>query len=142
VLVVAVDGDRVTTCHWANGVALEATEKTASAREVAALTVRGELVPPTASLARTFTTLMPKLKNSGTLSYVIFDLPPVGQSGLACRLAASLDKTLLVVEAEKTRVEKLEEARRLLLEANANTSIIFNKERHYLPRWLDPDQKD
>ena len=53
-----------------------------------------------ASVVQSFSELMPKLKSSD-YDYIIFDLPPITQTSGSLRLASQMERTLLVVEAEK-----------------------------------------
>jgi hypothetical protein len=43
---------------------------------------------------------------------------------------------LLVVESEKTDRDVVKRASSLLSESKANVSVILNKEKAYVPKWL------
>lgn len=67
----------------------------------------------------------------------IFDLPAVGQTNAAVRLAGLLDGVLLVVEAERVRHEVAQRTRELLRRANVNLlGAVLNKRRQHVPAWL------
>jgi len=96
--------------------------------------------PPDAHPARVglkrFFSLMPNLKAS-EFDYVIFDLPPLNQTSPTIGLAGFMDKVLLVVEAEKNNCELVQRGYRDLMGARADVSIVLNKVRSYLPKWLE-----
>ena len=100
------------------------------------------IAPPNAHPARVglkkFFSLMPNLKAS-EFDYVTFDLPPLNQTSPTIGLAGYMDKVLLVVEAEKNSRELVQRGYRELMGARADVSIVLNKVRSYLPKWLDGD---
>lgn len=68
---------------------------------------------------------------------IIFDLPAVGQTSAALRLAGLLDGILLVVEAERVRYEVARRVRETLARSNARLfGAVLNKRRQYVPNWL------
>jgi len=68
---------------------------------------------------------------------IIFDLPAVGQTDAAIRLAGLLDGVLLIVEAERVRQEVARRTRELLRRANVNLlGAVLNKRRQHVPAWL------
>lgn len=68
---------------------------------------------------------------------VIVDLPPVGQTSAAMRLAGWMDGVLLVVEAERVRYEVAQRTRELLGRSNVHLlGAVLNKRRQYVPNWL------
>ena len=81
---------------------------------------------------------MPNLKAS-EFDYVIFDLPPLNQTSPTIGLAGFMDKVLLVVEAEKNNRDLVKRGYRELMAARADVSVVLNKVRSYLPKWLDGD---
>ena len=83
-----------------------------------------------------FFSLMPNLKAS-EFDYVIFDLPPLNQTSPTIGLAGFMDKVLLIVEAEKNNRELVQHGYRELMGARADVSIVLNKVRSYLPKWLE-----
>jgi capsular exopolysaccharide synthesis family protein len=79
--------------------------------------------------------LFQKLKAEFEL--IVCDLPAVGQTGRAVRLAGCMDGVLLVVEAERVRWEAAQKVKELLSDANAHlVGAVLNKRRHYAPAWL------
>ena len=91
-----------------------------------------------ASVVQSFSDLMPKLKVSD-YDYIIFDLPPITQTSGAIRLAAQMERTLLVVESEKTHKEKISAAKSYLAASKTQLATVLNKTRSYGPRSLNPD---
>jgi succinoglycan biosynthesis transport protein ExoP len=81
---------------------------------------------------------MPNLKASD-FDYVIFDLPPINQISPTIGLAGFMDKVLLVVEAEKNSRELVRRWYRELVGTRADVSVVLNKVRSYVPKWLDGD---
>jgi len=79
--------------------------------------------------------LVPHLKASD-FDYIIFDMPPLGQTSVAVPMARFMDKVLVVVEAEKSNRDYLKRAYDELLACRASVSVILNKARSYTPRWL------
>jgi uncharacterized protein involved in exopolysaccharide biosynthesis/Mrp family chromosome partitioning ATPase len=80
--------------------------------------------------------LMPRLRASD-YDYIIFDLPPVGQTSVTQRMAGYMDNVLLVVEAEKSHREAVQRSLAMLAQTRANVATVLNKQRKYLPAWLD-----
>jgi polysaccharide biosynthesis transport protein len=70
------------------------------------------------------------------LDYVIFDMPPIGETSATASLAGFMDKLLLVVEAEKSTKAAIKKAYASLA-PKVDVSVIFNKRRSYGPRWLE-----
>ncbi|HEY0455768.1 MAG TPA: Wzz/FepE/Etk N-terminal domain-containing protein [Verrucomicrobiae bacterium] len=81
------------------------------------------------------TDLMPRIKASD-YDYIIFDMPPITQTGVVLRLAGHMDMVLMVVEFEKTNRGLAHRAASLLDEAKANVAAVLNKRREYIPAWL------
>jgi len=96
----------------------------------------GEGVPRI--LPKRFAAIVPKLKASD-YDYIIFDMPPVGQTSITARLSGFMDMVLLVIESEKTDREVAQRATALLAESNAHVSAVLNKTRRYVPSRLQPD---
>jgi polysaccharide biosynthesis transport protein len=82
-----------------------------------------------------FYDLMPNFQASD-FDYIIFDMPPMDESSLALAMSGYVDKTLLVVEAEKDNRDALKRASAELLRARCRLSGILNKSRTYGPKWL------
>jgi uncharacterized protein involved in exopolysaccharide biosynthesis/Mrp family chromosome partitioning ATPase len=91
-----------------------------------------------ASVVQSFSDLMPKLKVSD-YDFIVFDLPPISQTSGSLRLASQMERTLLVVEAEKSDKRQVERAARLLGASRAKISTVFNKSRSYGPKALQDD---
>ncbi len=85
-----------------------------------------------------FFDLMPNLKASD-FDYIIFDMPPLGQTSPTLGMAGFMDKVLLVVEGEKTGRETVKRGYEALIAGRDNISVIFNKGRSYVPDWLHSD---
>lgn len=98
------------------------------------------VVPPNAGpmqlvLKRLFD-LMPNLKASD-FDYIIFDMPHLSQTSPTLGMAGFMDKVLLVMEAEKSDRDFVKRSYAELIAARANVSIVFNKARSYVPKWLE-----
>jgi polysaccharide biosynthesis transport protein len=91
-----------------------------------------------ASIAQSFTDLMPKLKASD-YDYIVFDLPPITQTSGSVRLAGQMERTLLVVESEKTAKESLQKAKKLLASPQTHLAAVLNKTRTYGPAFLSKE---
>jgi len=83
-------------------------------------------------LPNRFNSLVPKLKASD-FDYIIFDMPAVSPISVTPRLASYMDAMLMVVEAEKSDREQVEQATELLSRNNPNVGAILNKTRNYGP---------
>ncbi len=79
--------------------------------------------------------IVPKLKASD-FDYIIFDLPEVSPISPTPRLAGFMDAMLMVVEAEKTSIDVVDEATQLLQSSNAHIGAILNKTNSYVPKKL------
>lgn len=86
-------------------------------------------------LPKGFAALVPKL-HASDYDYIIFDMPPIGRTGVTQRLAGFMDMTLLVVEAEKTSRDVVKQAGAAMAESKASVSVILNKTRSYIPAML------
>ncbi len=95
--------------------------------------MNGDKLPIT--LPRQFAGLMPKLRASD-YDYIIFDMPPVSQIGVASKLGRFMDVNLLVVESEKTAVDVVKQASSLVSGTKPNVGVVLNKKRTYVPQWL------
>jgi Mrp family chromosome partitioning ATPase len=83
-----------------------------------------------------FFEMMPNLKASD-FDYIIFDMPPLDQTSPTWGMAAFMDKLLLIVEAEKNGRDVINRGYRQLVAERNNVSVVVNKTRSYVPRWLD-----
>jgi uncharacterized protein involved in exopolysaccharide biosynthesis/Mrp family chromosome partitioning ATPase len=95
--------------------------------------MNGDKLPIT--LPRQFAGLMPKLRASD-YDYIIFDMPPVSQIGVASKLGRFMDVNLMVVESEKTAVDVVKQASSMVSGAKPNVGVVLNKKRTYVPQWL------
>jgi uncharacterized protein involved in exopolysaccharide biosynthesis/Mrp family chromosome partitioning ATPase len=85
-----------------------------------------------------FFDMMPNLKASD-FDYIIFDMPPLAQTSPTWGMAAFMDKLLLVVEAEKDNRELIKRGYGKLIAERENVSVVVNKARSYVPKWLDAE---
>ena len=85
-----------------------------------------------------FFDLMPNLKASD-FDYIIFDMPPLNQTSPTLGMAGFMDKVLVVLEAEKNNRDAVKRNYSQLVAARANVSVVLNKTRSYVPKWLDGD---
>jgi Mrp family chromosome partitioning ATPase len=92
-------------------------------------TAQGAIIP------KKFYDLIPHLKASD-FDYIIFDMPPLGQTSVTLPMSRFMDKVLVVVEAERSNRDLLKRAYSELLACRASVSIIFNKARSYTPKCL------
>lgn len=69
--------------------------------------------------------------------WVLFDSPAITSCRDAASLAASMDGVILVVEAEKTRWEVAENARKSIKRGNGNVlGVVLNKRKYPIPNWV------
>src|SRR5204863_3307880 len=85
-----------------------------------------------------FFDMMPNLKASD-FDYIIFDMPRLVQTSPTWGMAAFMDKLLLVVEAEKNNREMIKRGYGKLAAERNNVSVVVNKARSYVPKWLDAE---
>jgi uncharacterized protein involved in exopolysaccharide biosynthesis/Mrp family chromosome partitioning ATPase len=83
-----------------------------------------------------FFDLMPNMRASD-FDYIIFDMPPLGQTTPTLGMAGFMDKLLLVVEAEQNNREMLRRGYSSLVAIRNNVSVILNKTRSYTPKWVE-----
>jgi polysaccharide biosynthesis transport protein len=88
-----------------------------------------------ASIAQSFTELLPKLKTS-EYDYIVFDLPPINQISGSIRLVGQMERTLIVAEAERTSKDSLVQAKRVLSGIPGQMLTVLNKTRTYAPGFL------
>ena len=79
--------------------------------------------------------LLPQLKISD-FDYVIFELPPLGETSPTVAMAGFMDKMLVVAEAEKTNGEELKRQLTDLERNGADVSCLLNKVDDTIPKWL------
>jgi uncharacterized protein involved in exopolysaccharide biosynthesis/Mrp family chromosome partitioning ATPase len=98
------------------------------------------VAPPNAGPAqlglKKFFDLMPNLKAS-EFDYIIFDMPPLSETSPTIGMAPFMDKMLLIVEAEKNTREAVKRGYSALVAGRDNVSVVLNKGRSYVPKWLD-----
>jgi Mrp family chromosome partitioning ATPase len=83
-----------------------------------------------------FFELMPNLKASD-FDYIIFDMPPLGQTSPTVGMAGFMDKLLLVVDADQNNRETVRRGYSALVNIRNNVSVVLNKAQHYGPKWAD-----
>jgi uncharacterized protein involved in exopolysaccharide biosynthesis/Mrp family chromosome partitioning ATPase len=95
--------------------------------------------PPDAQQAqlipRKFYGLMPHLKASD-FDYIIFDMPPFSQTSITLPISRFMDKVVIVAEAEKSSRDVVKRAKEEFTSVGTSISVILNKSRSYLPRWI------
>jgi uncharacterized protein involved in exopolysaccharide biosynthesis/Mrp family chromosome partitioning ATPase len=98
------------------------------------------VAPPNAGPAqlglKKFFDLMPNLKASD-FDYIIFDMPPLGQTSPTLGMAPFMDKLLVMVQAGKDNRETVKRGYKALISARDNVSVVVNKVRSYTPKWMD-----
>jgi Mrp family chromosome partitioning ATPase len=78
--------------------------------------------------------LLRSLEND--FGFIVLDLPPV-ESSLCFVASGLLNGVLLVMEAERTRLETAARAKQRLIDARASVlGVILNKHSQHLPSWL------
>ncbi|MCW1922890.1 Wzz/FepE/Etk N-terminal domain-containing protein [Luteolibacter arcticus] len=82
--------------------------------------------------------LLPHFRAS-EFDYVIFDMPPMGQTSPTLAMAGLMDKVLLVVDGEDTNRDTLKWGYSELVKGRADVSCVFNKARSHAPRWVAGD---
>jgi capsular exopolysaccharide synthesis family protein len=91
--------------------------------------------PPRILLPSRFNAMINSMKKD--YHYVVLDMPAVGESRSAARLASLCDGVVLVVEAGSQRWEILCKTKEQLLKYNANTlGVVLNKRKFPIPEWL------
>jgi len=70
--------------------------------------------------------------------FVVFDSAPVNGYADALILAPRLDATVFVIEADRTRIEEVQRAKRQIERAGGKTlGALLNRRRSYIPRFLE-----
>lgn len=101
-------------------------------------TVQSSNAGPAQLGLKKFFELMPNLKASD-FDYIIFDMPPLGQTSPTVGMAGFMDKFLLVVDAEQNNRETVRRGYSALVNIRNNVSVVLNKARRYVPKWVDGD---
>jgi len=82
-----------------------------------------------------FFDLMPNLKASD-FDYIIFDMPPLGQTSPTWALSPFMDKMLLIVQGDTTNKDVVNRGYKKLVRERENVSVVFNKAQSYGPKWV------
>ena len=114
------------------------TEITSASENLYLATVGSPNAGPAQLGLKKFFDMMPNLKASD-FDYIIFDMPPLAQTSPTWGMAAFMDKLLLVVEAEKNSRETIKRGYGKLVAERNNVSVVVNKARSYVPKWLDAE---
>jgi len=70
--------------------------------------------------------------------FVVFDLPPAIVYGDAFIICPRLDASLIVIEADRTRIPEVERARRNLERVGVRVAgSVLNRRRNYLPSFIE-----
>ena len=70
--------------------------------------------------------------------FVVFDLPPANVYGDAFIICPRLDATMVVIEADHTRIPEVERTRRNLERVGARLAgSVLNRRRNYIPTFLE-----
>jgi Mrp family chromosome partitioning ATPase len=83
-----------------------------------------------------FFDLMPNLKASD-FDYVIFDMPPLGQTSPTLGMAGFMDRLLLVVDAGKNNRDMVRRGYAALASTRDNIAVVLNKTQSHAPKWVD-----
>jgi len=79
--------------------------------------------------------LVESLKKEFHLS--VFDMPAAGEASPTTRMARLLDGVVLVVEAERVRLEVAQRITEQFVRADVRLlGAVLNKRQHYVPNWL------
>ncbi len=82
-----------------------------------------------------FRTLLQSMKKS--YRYVIIDLPAVSQTSIVPLMSGLCDDAVIVVAAERSRLEVVQRLKEQLVKSQANIlGVVLNKRRFYIPQWL------
>lgn len=115
--------------------ALQAESNVPSAGEHLFLATGKASASGTLSIApKKFYDLLPALRSSA-FDYIIFDLPPLDQSGSTLAVSGSMDKILFLVEAEKNERDAIRRAYDELTAAKAEVAVVVNKTPTNVPKW-------
>lgn len=150
VLYIALERSKVMVSTFAKGRPAEYLPEGQTAQELA-LTSENDFVQQSlvslsrigrgatgASIVQSFCDLLPRLRNSD-FDYIVFDLPPLTQTSGSLRLAAQMERTLLMVEADKSTRQRVDKAKALLQSSQTSLLTVLNKARTYGPQSLRDD---
>jgi succinoglycan biosynthesis transport protein ExoP len=80
--------------------------------------------------------LIPNIKESD-FDYVLFDMPPLGQTSPTASMAAYMDNVIFVVEAENAQRDTVKRDYNQLIGRKPDVLVVLNKTRSYAPKWID-----
>jgi Mrp family chromosome partitioning ATPase len=80
--------------------------------------------------------LIPNIKESD-FDYVLFDMPPLGQTSPTASMAAYMDNVIFVVEAENAQRDTVKRDYNQLIGRKPDVLVVLNKTRTYAPKWID-----
>jgi Mrp family chromosome partitioning ATPase len=70
--------------------------------------------------------------------FIIFDGSPLRDYSESCFLAGKMDGVILVVEAERTKIEVARKIRKDLESTGVNIlGVVLNKKKNYIPEYLE-----
>lgn len=73
----------------------------------------------------------------GVFDYILLDCPPLAESDEAIVLAPDSDGVVIVVEADTTRREQIQNAQKTIERAEGNLlGFVLNKRRYTVPNWI------
>lgn len=134
----AIDFSSVESSHVdAIGTDLDQSESAVVSKNLHSLAVTGRNLAG-ASVVQSFCDLIPKLR-AADYDYIIFDLPPLSETSGAIRLASQMERTVFIVEAEKSSKEHLKRVRSLLGETRTQLSAVYNRARDGAPKILQSE---
>jgi capsular exopolysaccharide synthesis family protein len=85
--------------------------------------------------SRQFTELLNIWKQE--YNFVLVDTPALHEAGWVTQLASMANGVVLVIEAEQTRWEVVQQAKEVLEKAHANVlGVVLNKRQFHIPEWL------
>ncbi len=90
---------------------------------------------PRAIAPKRFYDMMPALRASD-FDYIIFDMPPVDQSGATLAISGHMDKVVLMVEADKSNQVAVKRVYEELVAAKADVAGVLNMASNSGPEWL------
>jgi Mrp family chromosome partitioning ATPase len=80
--------------------------------------------------------LIPNIKESD-FDYVLFDMPPLGQTSPTASMAAYMDNVIFVVESENAQRETVKRDYAQLVGRKPDVLVVLNKTHTYAPKWID-----
>jgi uncharacterized protein involved in exopolysaccharide biosynthesis/Mrp family chromosome partitioning ATPase len=80
--------------------------------------------------------LIPNIKESD-FDFVLFDMPPLGQTSPTASMAAYMDNVIFVVESENAQRDTVKRDYAQLIGRKPDVLVILNKTRTYAPKWID-----